>query len=157
MEDSHSVHLFLPPADETPSSSSTQSPPIPEQPAGSTVTNEHIDANGPALFGVFDGHGGSNVAKYTGTTFHTRLAALEAYSASPRHHQMFFPLTGVRRWTVPDTAEKKDYEEALKIAYVKTDQDLRAGQSIRIVGGKPDFQIPHSSPSLQDVPQWSGW
>lgn len=37
------------------------------------------EKEGPAFFGVFDGHGGSAVAKYTGTTIHARLAALDSY------------------------------------------------------------------------------
>ncbi|EIW73107.1 hypothetical protein TREMEDRAFT_25513, partial [Tremella mesenterica DSM 1558] len=78
MEDSHSVHLYLPPAD------------------GGAPPSE-----GPALLGVFDGHGGSTVAKFTGTTFHTRLAGLEAY-------------------------KNGDYEVALKEVFMKTDRDLRA-------------------------------
>lgn len=84
MEDSHSVHLYLPPASESstktsPSSSSTE---IPAQPAGCTVTNDEVDSDGNALICVFDGHGGSTVAKFSGTTLHTRLAALDAYSES---------------------------------------------------------------------------
>ncbi|RXK37355.1 PP2Cc protein phosphatase [Tremella mesenterica] len=103
MEDSHSVHLYLPPAD-------GGAPPvqpeggindIPIQPAGSTVTNDSVESEGPALLGVFDGHGGSTVAKFTGTTFHTRLAGLEAY-------------------------KNGDYEVALKEVFMKTDRDLRA-------------------------------
>ncbi|KAJ9123189.1 hypothetical protein QFC22_001382 [Naganishia vaughanmartiniae] len=103
MEDAHSLHLSLPPADasetaeqEKPSISGSDAP---EQPSGSTFTNQNSD--GPAFFGVFDGHGGSAVARYTGTTIHSRLAALEAYKAGR-------------------------YEEALKTLYLKTDEDLRA-------------------------------
>lgn len=77
MEDSHTVHLYLPPGGSTlPPSAQV----IPEQPAGSTVSNDGVDERGPALAGVFDGHGGSTVAKFTGTTLHTRLANLDAYS-----------------------------------------------------------------------------
>ena len=82
MEDSHSVHLYLPPTDVA---SSPVQPEggindIPIQPAGSTVTNDSPSADGNALIGVFDGHGGSSVAKFTGTTLHTRLAGLDSYS-----------------------------------------------------------------------------
>ncbi|GMK58205.1 hypothetical protein CspeluHIS016_0502370 [Cutaneotrichosporon spelunceum] len=96
MEDSHSVHLYLPPggSDATPSES------IPEQPVGSTVSNDGTE-KGPALFAVFDGHGGSTVAKFSGTTLHTRLANLDSYKAG-------------------------DYETALKQVFLKTDEDLRA-------------------------------
>ncbi|KAJ9110563.1 hypothetical protein QFC20_002892 [Naganishia adeliensis] len=103
MEDAHSLHLALPPAstedttaNEKPEKSGSEAP---EQPQGSSFTNQSAD--GPAFFGVFDGHGGSAVARFTGTTIHSRLAALDAYKAGK-------------------------YEEALKTLYLKTDEDLRA-------------------------------
>ncbi|WWC60621.1 uncharacterized protein I303_103195 [Kwoniella dejecticola CBS 10117] len=101
MEDAHTVHLYLPPTDA--SKQITPSPDIPQQPAGSTVTNDNEDEEGDehALFGVFDGHGGSSVAKYTGTTLHTRLAGLDSYKSG-------------------------DFEAALKQCFLKTDEDLRA-------------------------------
>lgn len=88
MEDSHTVHLHLPPPDAQASSApkdqdsalSTASNDIPVQPAGSTVSSDQQDQQGNALFGVFDGHGGSTVAKFTGSTLHTRLQGLESYS-----------------------------------------------------------------------------
>lgn len=104
MEDAHSLHLSLVPSTTTrPSSSEDKSP---SQPAGSTLTNngggdEDEEKESPAFFGVFDGHGGSAVAKFTGTTIHSRLAALDSYKAG-------------------------DYEKALKTLYLKTDEDLRA-------------------------------
>lgn len=76
MEDSHTVHAYLPPGSATPSKTDTS---IPEQPQGSTVTNNDDGTDGNALFGVFDGHGGSSVAKFAGTTMHTRLAGLDEY------------------------------------------------------------------------------
>jgi protein phosphatase 2C family protein 2/3 len=82
MEDAHSLHLALPPAskDETTSNEKPEKSgsDAPEQPQGSSFTNQA--AEGPAFFGVFDGHGGSAVARFTGTTIHSRLAALDAYS-----------------------------------------------------------------------------
>lgn len=63
------------------SGKSTAPSDIPVQPAGSTVSNDNLEQTGNALFGVFDGHGGSTVAKFTGTTLHTRLSGLESYSA----------------------------------------------------------------------------
>ena len=65
---------------ETDTSLSTQSKDIPVQPAGSTVSNDNLEQTGNALFGVFDGHGGSTVAKFSGSTMHTRLQGLESYS-----------------------------------------------------------------------------
>jgi len=112
MEDSHTVHLYLPPGGST----ATPDDSIPEQPAGSTVSNDGGQEKGPALAGVFDGHGGATVAKFTGSTLHTRLANLEAYSSSTL-------LT-----SVPDSlSENGDYEAALKQAFLKSDEDLRAG------------------------------
>ncbi len=53
------------------------------------------------------------MAKYTGTTIHARLAALEAYKAG-------------------------EYEKALKTLYLKTDEDLRAGTwGCGMAGGVP--------------------
>lgn len=78
MEDSHSIHLYLPPN----ASGVTPDTSIPEQPAGSTVTNNNVGQDANALMCVFDGHGGSTVAKFAGTTLHKRLQALEAYSES---------------------------------------------------------------------------
>lgn len=90
MEDSHTVHLHMPPPDSEAASApkdadsalSTLSANIPVQPAGSTVSNDKVEETGNALFGVFDGHGGSTVAKFTGSTLHTRLQGLESYSAT---------------------------------------------------------------------------
>lgn len=76
MEDSHTVHLYLPPG----GSAAAPAKDIPTQPEGSTVTNDGEKERGLALAGVFDGHGGSTVAKFSGTTLHTRLANLESYS-----------------------------------------------------------------------------
>jgi protein phosphatase PTC2/3 len=57
-----------------------------------------------SFFGVYDGHGGSTVAKFTGETLHTRLAATDEYKSGK-------------------------YEEALKRAFLATDEDLRANPS----------------------------
>lgn len=78
MEDSHSLHLNLPPS-ETTEGTKSEGEEIPAQPAGCTFTS-YEGEEGPAFFGVFDGHGGSAVAKFTGSTIHSRLAALDSYS-----------------------------------------------------------------------------
>lgn len=57
------------------------------------------DAN--AFFAVYDGHGGGTVAKFAGQNVHKRLVTEEAYRA-------------------------KDYETALKKAFLGTDEDLLA-------------------------------
>ncbi|SGY17697.1 BQ5605_C015g07862 [Microbotryum silenes-dioicae] len=54
-----------------------------------------------SFFAVYDGHGGSTVARFAGDTVHHRLAANEAF-------------------------KKQDYVAALKRAYLETDEDLRA-------------------------------
>nr|ODO02644.1 PP2Cc protein phosphatase [Cryptococcus depauperatus CBS 7855] len=100
MEDAHSVHLFLPSSGQE-LDQQTSASNIPAQPEGSTVTNDNEPVVGNALFGVFDGHGGQAVAKFAGTTLHSRLAALQSYKSG-------------------------DYEEALNEAFIKTDEDLRA-------------------------------
>lgn len=64
MEDSHSIHLSLPPITGTPAAAAAEetegSDGIPKQPEGSTVTNDERQGQeeGNAFFGVFDGHGG---------------------------------------------------------------------------------------------------
>ena len=64
----------------------------------------NLDSSSPesnAYFAVYDGHGGSSVAQYTGETLHGRLAATEEYKSGK-------------------------YQEALKRAFLATDEDLRA-------------------------------
>ena len=60
-------------------------------------------ANGKlnCFFAVYDGHGGSNVAKFAGLNVHQRLAKEEAY-------------------------RNGDYEVALKNAFLGTDEDILA-------------------------------
>ncbi|EPQ54511.1 PP2C-domain-containing protein [Gloeophyllum trabeum ATCC 11539] len=57
-----------------------------------------------AFFAVYDGHGGSNVARYAGRNVHKRLASQEEYQA-------------------------KRYPEALKRAFLGTDEDMLADPS----------------------------
>ena len=54
-----------------------------------------------SFFAVYDGHGGSAVAEFTGETLHDRLVATKEYKAG-------------------------EYEAALKRAFLGTDEDLRA-------------------------------
>ncbi|KAH0832062.1 PP2C-domain-containing protein [Lanmaoa asiatica] len=54
-----------------------------------------------AFFGVYDGHGGSTVAKFAGKNVHRRLLAEEAY-------------------------REKRYDEAMRKAFLGTDEDLLA-------------------------------
>jgi len=59
-----------------------------------------------SFFGVYDGHGGSTVARFSGDTVHSRLQGVDDYKS-------------------------KNYEAALKRAFLATDEDLRSN---------PDFQ-----------------
>ncbi|GAA5863565.1 hypothetical protein JCM8547_007286 [Rhodosporidiobolus lusitaniae] len=59
------------------------------------------DGKKTSFFAVYDGHGGSTVAKFAGDTVHHRLAANEAF-------------------------KKRDWEASMKRAYLETDEDLRA-------------------------------
>ncbi|GAA5930186.1 PP2C family serine/threonine-protein phosphatase [Sporobolomyces koalae] len=59
-----------------------------------------------SFFAVYDGHGGSTVAKFAGDTVHHRLAAND-----------YFP--------------KKQWNDALKRAFLETDEDLRANPDFR--------------------------
>lgn len=120
MEDAHSVHLYLPPSsdDSKPYGSGSD---IPAQPEGSTVTNNNEPEVANAMFGVFDGHGGQTVAKFAGTTLHSRLSALDTYSG--------FHLCRFGGWRKLTRVESGDYTAALTQAFIKTDEDLRADPS----------------------------
>ncbi|KAJ3014574.1 Protein phosphatase 2C 2 [Thoreauomyces humboldtii] len=59
-----------------------------------------------SFFAVFDGHGGSNVAKYSGQHVHERVAKEDAYA-------------------------KGDYAAALKAGFLGTDVDLRADERLQ--------------------------
>ncbi|GAA6034720.1 hypothetical protein JCM8097_001137 [Rhodosporidiobolus ruineniae] len=59
-----------------------------------------------SFFAVYDGHGGSTVAKFAGDTVHHRLAANEHF-------------------------KKQDWAASLKRAYLETDEDLRANPDFR--------------------------
>ncbi|GAA5917800.1 hypothetical protein JCM6882_004549 [Rhodosporidiobolus microsporus] len=59
-----------------------------------------------SFFAVYDGHGGSTVAKFAGDTVHHRLAANEHF-------------------------KKQDWEASLKRAFLETDEDLRANPDFR--------------------------
>lgn len=59
------------------------------------------DESGNTFFAVYDGHGGGTVAKFASQNVHARLVKEEAY-------------------------KKKDYEEALRRAFLGTDEDLLA-------------------------------
>ncbi|KIM77295.1 hypothetical protein PILCRDRAFT_622146 [Piloderma croceum F 1598] len=59
------------------------------------------DEQSNAFFAVYDGHGGDTIAKFASKNVHKRLVTEEAYS-------------------------EKRYEEALKRAFLGTDEDLRA-------------------------------
>jgi len=54
-----------------------------------------------SFFSVYDGHGGSTVARFAGDTVHSRLQGIEDY-------------------------KNKKYEAALKRAFISTDEDLRS-------------------------------
>ncbi|KAF9221630.1 PP2C-domain-containing protein [Gyrodon lividus] len=65
------------------------------------LTLEASSKDNNAFFGVYDGHGGGTVAKFAGKNVHKRLLAEDAY-------------------------REKRYEEAMKRAFLGTDEDLLA-------------------------------
>ncbi|KAG0139237.1 hypothetical protein CROQUDRAFT_55018 [Cronartium quercuum f. sp. fusiforme G11] len=83
MEDAHAAILDL----------STALPPSTEAQSGVTEKN--------SFFAVYDGHGGSSVARFSGDTVHYRLRSTEEY-------------------------QKRDFPAALKRAFLATDEDLRS-------------------------------
>ncbi|BGP27668.1 Protein phosphatase 2C 2 [Rhodotorula toruloides] len=74
--------------------------------AGVLSLGDEVNGKKTSFFAVYDGHGGSAVAKFAGDTVHGRLAANE-----------FF--------------KKRDWEASLKRAYLETDEDLRANPDFR--------------------------
>lgn len=75
--------------------------------AHAAVLNLMDDASvGPkervSFFAVYDGHGGANVARYSGRTVHSRLLELPEF-------------------------KEKQWEAALRRSFLKTDEDLRSG------------------------------
>ncbi|KAL8276260.1 hypothetical protein RQP46_011334 [Phenoliferia psychrophenolica] len=66
-----------------------------------SLGDEDAEGKKTSFFAVYDGHGGSSVARFAGDTVHHRLAANDLF-------------------------KKKDYEAALKRAFLETDEDLRA-------------------------------
>ncbi|KAI8822612.1 phosphatase 2C-like domain-containing protein [Fimicolochytrium jonesii] len=69
---------------------------------GGPEAGKHI-----SFFAVYDGHGGSNVARYSGQKVHGRVAQEEAYG-------------------------KEDYAVALKAGFLGTDVDLRADENFQM-------------------------
>lgn len=142
MEDSHTVHLYLPPADagyvaKHPADN------IKQQPAGCTVSNDDEDDEGPALFGVFDGHGGSSAAKFAGTTMHSRLRALDSYSEFKKNGKR----SGAdqnRGWRLQGCAEGGVLEDGRR-------PESRYVLSRPLVRSLADCQTPTSSTTLQDA------
>ncbi|GJN94379.1 hypothetical protein Rhopal_007459-T1 [Rhodotorula paludigena] len=74
--------------------------------AGVLSLGDEVDGKKTSFFAVYDGHGGSTVAKFAGDTVHHRLAAND-----------FF--------------KKRDWEASLKRAFLETDEDLRANPDFR--------------------------
>lgn len=89
MEDAHAAILDLDGAPPNPSNSSSRS--SEQQPSTERLR----------FFAVYDGHGGSTVAKYSGDTIHFRLRSTPEY-------------------------QNGDYVAALKRAFLATDEDLRS-------------------------------
>jgi len=67
----------------------------------STDSSQPASKEKMSFFSVYDGHGGSTVARFAGDTVHHRLAGIEDY-------------------------KNKKYEAALKRAFISTDEDLRS-------------------------------
>jgi len=69
--------------------------------AHAAILNLDDAASSNAFFAIYDGHGGGSVARYAGENVHKRLLTEEAY-------------------------QQKNYEAALKRAFLGTDEDLLA-------------------------------
>jgi serine/threonine protein phosphatase PrpC len=66
------------------------------------TTLETPDDRHVSLFAVFDGHGGSHAAKYSGANLHLNIAKTESFL-------------------------RKEYSSALKQGFLNTDSNLRSG------------------------------
>ncbi|BGP58223.1 Protein phosphatase 2C 2 [Rhodotorula sphaerocarpa] len=71
-----------------------------------SLGEESVEGKPPAFFAVYDGHGGSTVAKFAGDTVHSRLASNDHF-------------------------KKRNWEASLKRAYLETDEDLRANPDFK--------------------------
>lgn len=67
-----------------------------------TTVDAMEESEDHAFFGVFDGHGGPNVAKYCGTRLHRLIGNDGAF-------------------------KRKDYEQAIKNGFLGIDNEIRAG------------------------------
>ncbi|POY75513.1 hypothetical protein BMF94_1415 [Rhodotorula taiwanensis] len=67
---------------------------------------DELEGKPTSFFAVYDGHGGSTVAKFAGDTVHSRLANNAHF-------------------------KKRDWEASLKRAYLETDEDLRANPDFK--------------------------
>ncbi|KWU45572.1 PP2C-domain-containing protein, partial [Rhodotorula sp. JG-1b] len=67
---------------------------------------EELEGKPTSFFAVYDGHGGSTVAKFAGDTVHSRLANNDHF-------------------------KQRDWEASLKRAYLETDEDLRANPDFK--------------------------
>ncbi|TIB95050.1 PP2C-domain-containing protein [Wallemia mellicola] len=85
MEDAHTAVLDLNRAHDSHAPESQDA-----QNAKSFETKESNPTNSkkPAFFAVYDGHGGSNVARYTGATLYARLARSEEFKSGDWHNAL---------------------------------------------------------------------
>jgi len=66
--------------------------------------------NSNAFFAVYDGHGGQNAAKYSGTGVHEKLVTEDAYKS-------------------------QSYVEALKRTFLDVDEDMKLVEGVNAIGG----------------------
>lgn len=90
MEDAHAAVLDL-----------ESAPPLPPSNPNGSDEKRHV-----RFFAVYDGHGGSTVAKFSGDTVHFRLRSTQEY-------------------------QNGDYVAALKRAFLATDEDLRSNADFK--------------------------
>lgn len=101
------------------------------------LDGEQEDSN--AFFAVYDGHGGSNVAKYAGQNLHKRLVQEDSYKAKDYEAAMKRAFLGIDEDLVANPAHTKDPSGCTAVAALVTDTKIyvaNAGDSRSIIGIK---------------------
>ncbi|KAF5360471.1 hypothetical protein D9756_004721 [Leucocoprinus leucothites] len=105
------------------------------------LDEENKDAN--AFFAVYDGHGGSNVAKYAGQHLHKRLVLEESYKDKDYETALKQVFLGVDQELQSDPAHTKDPSGCTAVAALVTEDKIyvaNAGDSRSVIGIKGEVK-----------------
>ncbi|KAF9454703.1 PP2C-domain-containing protein [Macrolepiota fuliginosa MF-IS2] len=96
-----------------------------------------------AFFAVYDGHGGSNVAKYAGQNVHKRLVLEESYKEKSYEAALKKAFLGVDEDLQANPAHTKDPSGCTAVAALVTDKNIyvaNAGDSRSVIGIKGEVK-----------------